>query len=613
MTIKTQDYLAAGTHSVQLTGIHDYAGLTDKKNVSTSQTLDFTVAGDDSLPNAEVSVESPEQIRINFNKVVTGFGAATAKLQTLVKGTGGAADTWKDVTDASLAAKYAVVPAFDLETVSDSEYVLELQDDWTEIYNTTGTNKNYYNDKYRLVIAKDAVTNPSNGKKNAEIILDLNYSGSKLNSPDSNSPVISGFQAVAGLIDTFNVELSEPVKLPGLDNEDTESQIQDAGTGVPTPIVEFLGKDKDGNPVTIKGAVAGYSDLDAADMNFVVTPAALQPSLQAIVDAGGDKNWTLVVRSISDDVGNTAASLTHDFVVEPGQQAADVFKVKDAAYNGVSGALNGAGDDTIVLDFTADVLYTGTVKNAVNPSNYLLDGAPLPKNTKITVSDSEAPAAGGVDVVTITLPDGTLSAKDNNVITLSKSLTSTKGTKLSGEYEISFKAVGAPVPDTTAPVVTGVANGDVKNTDVTPASADTDIATTTLTKDGSAVAGYTLGTAITADGAYVLTVTDNAGNATTVNFTIDKTAPTATVGATNNATTLDLTLAGTATNAVKVSETTTEAATVTFNSATSATITVANAGAADTETVVFKVVDAAGNEQQYTATFDGTAGTWSIS
>jgi hypothetical protein len=685
LTITTTNYLAAGVHSVQLSSIYDFAGYSDNKNISTTQTLDFSVAGDDSVPTATVSVESPEQFRITFNKVVEGFDAASkVTLQKLVKGTNGAADEWKAVDQLT----WATQPTLKLTEVSGSEYVLELEQDWTQVYDTSATNKNYYNDQYRLVIAKDTVTNPANGKKNAEIILPLNFDGSKLNAADTTSPVISGFEQIA--TDRFNVIMSEPVKLPSKDNAgDTPSQIQ--GTTVPTPIVEFLGKDKDGNTVTIKGEVVDYTDEDRADKNFEVKPATGQPSLQDIVDQGGDRNWTLVVRSISDDVGNTAASLTYNFVVEPKQQAGEVFKVHDANYDGVKAYLNGAANDTIVLDFTADVQYTGTVKNAVNVSNYLLDGESLPKGTKITVSDSDVPAAGGVDIVTITLPDGTLSATASHVITLNKSLESAKGTKLSGDYEISFKPIDndvvAPVvtgvkdgetytaavtpdsadtdidtveltkdgtavagyalgteikdngayvltvtdkagnktvvnftvniaaPDTTAPVVTGVTDGDVTNQDVTPDSADTDIDTVELLKDGNPVAGYTLGTAVTAEGVYKLTVTDKAGNSTVVNFTIDKTAPTAAVAAsgTNDATTLDLDLSGEPVDAIFVSATTTETATVTFNSATSAQITVANAGAQDGETVVFKVVDEAGNEQQYTATFDATAGTWSLS
>ena len=77
--------------------------------------------------------------------------------------------------------------------------------------------------------------------------------------------------------------------------------------------------------------------------------------------------------------------------------------------------------------------------------------------------------------------------------------------------------------DTTAPVVTGVVGGTTYTAAVTPASAETGV-TTVLTKDTVAVANYALGTAISTNGAYVLTVTDNAGNATVVNFTVNMVA-----------------------------------------------------------------------------------------
>ncbi|WP_425450738.1 hypothetical protein, partial [Tumebacillus permanentifrigoris] len=87
--------------------------------------------------------------------------------------------------------------------------------------------------------------------------------------------------------------------------------------------------------------------------------------------------------------------------------------------------------------------------------------------------------------------------------------------------------------DTAAPVVSGVIDNHIYGTSVTPSSTDTDIQTVTLTKNGTAVAGYTLGTAITLGGSYVLTVTDQAANSTVLHFDIDKVAPVVT-GITDN-------------------------------------------------------------------------------
>nr|WP_285860844.1 sugar-binding domain protein [Brevibacillus sp. MER 51] len=462
ITIVPKNYLTAGTHSVQLASIKDFAGESDDKNISTTQTLDFTVPGDVSLPSAEVTTESAEQFRVTFNKLVEGFdnslletrdaaGKRSLRLEILTKGTNGV-NEWQDAND-SLKVPLEVSHAI------DNEYVVELKDDWTKIFDTNSTRLNYYNYQFRLVISKDSITNPANGLKNAEIVLPLSLSGSKLSTPDTTSPVISGFTQIKK--DLFEVKMNEPVKLPGTADNAGETPSQLQGQHVPTPIIEFIGKDKDGTTVTIKGKVGNYTNKNGADTNFEVFPdidtTKGEKTPQDYVNAGGDKNWTLVVRSISDDVGNTASSLTHNFTLDPDQQAGEVFMLKGQfadgkLYDGVKAYLNGDKEDVIVLDYTADVEYTGTTNNATNPGIYTLDGEDLPKGVSISVSDSDT--LPGVDIVTITLPDGTLSKTgNNNVITVNKSLKSTKGTKLTGEYQISFKPVDAVNPAVDAKVV----------------------------------------------------------------------------------------------------------------------------------------------------------------
>jgi len=71
--------------------------------------------------------------------------------------------------------------------------------------------------------------------------------------------------------------------------------------------------------------------------------------------------------------------------------------------------------------------------------------------------------------------------------------------------------------DTTSPVVTGVADAGVYNANVNPVFNEG-----TATLNGAAFAS---GSTVSTDGDYTLVTTDNAGNVTTVNFKIDKTAP----------------------------------------------------------------------------------------
>lgn len=73
------------------------------------------------------------------------------------------------------------------------------------------------------------------------------------------------------------------------------------------------------------------------------------------------------------------------------------------------------------------------------------------------------------------------------------------------------------VVDTVLPVVTGVSDGDKLNHDVTVS-----FNKGTATLNGSA---FTSRSSVSAEGSHTLVVTDTAGNATTINFGIDKTAP----------------------------------------------------------------------------------------
>jgi len=89
---------------------------------------------------------------------------------------------------------------------------------------------------------------------------------------------------------------------------------------------------------------------------------------------------------------------------------------------------------------------------------------------------------------------------------------------LAGNIEVFSDTI---MLDTKAPVITGVTNGGLYNADLTITfdEGDGDL-------DGKA---FTSGNQVTAEGTHTLTVTDTAGNVSTVTFTLDKTAPTGTI------------------------------------------------------------------------------------
>ncbi|MGG3160584.1 S-layer homology domain-containing protein, partial [Geobacillus stearothermophilus] len=425
-------YFTPGQHSLQVSSVKDFAALTDANNIGTTQNLTFNVIDDTTKPEvSEVKVESPEQFRIKFNKVLKEADLLNAagdkfELQVYNEDTG----KYENIFKASDKEKrFPGLPANieDLLLVKPvlgtSEYIVELKKDWTQIYNTQDTQRNYYNDKFRIVIGEGSVTNEANGEKNAEITLDLNYKDSPLNGPDVTSPEINDIVQKDNV--NFVVQLSEPVKLKvdGVSDDagDTLAQKQ---AELPTTLVDFIGKDEKGKTVTVPGKVVGYAD--ASEKSFIVTAP-----LQELVNKGYDENWTVVVKSISDDVGNTAPSLSKGFKVSKALGATPF------AIDKVEGYFNGDNADKVRITFTEGVQYRGGVYDATNPAQYTLNGKTLPVGTSITVEDGDGNVENGYEVVVITLPDKTLLAK-SNVVTVNKNLQSADGSVLEGEYEKVF-------------------------------------------------------------------------------------------------------------------------------------------------------------------------------
>ncbi len=171
-----------------------------------------------------------------------------------------------------------------------------------------------------------------------------------------------------------------------------------------------------------------------------------------------------------------------------------------------------------ILTFTEPVKVSD-VKAAVKVYN-------ATKTADVKLFDSSfaynATPAGYASSVKVTIPGYDLT-NDYYLTIAEGSIADEAGFKNEYAVEVTLSAGGGA--DLTAPGVTGVTDGQLTNSDVILVSADTDIDTVSLTKDGAAVAGYTLGTTINDEGVYILTVTDKSGNSTVVSFEIDTTAP----------------------------------------------------------------------------------------
>lgn len=455
LTLPVGTYFTAGNHSVQAANIGDWASLTDARNIMTTQTLDFNIPSDTAAPLATVEVQSPEQYLITFNKDLDGTPVSVATALASASGlklqkynTTSAA--WENYTAQPLRIT-GVSPVG-----SNSKFLVETTLDWTDasVYNTSVTNKNYFNDSYRLSIPANAVKAATNGTGNAETNLTLDGA---MTTPDVTSPAIASMVATVGVPagSSYDVTMSEPVKLSAVANTEGVTLAQ-GQTALPVPTAEFIKKD---NSVTIPGAVAA-AFVDAYNQVLRVTPVT-PPGWAGTVNTLSAGDWTLVVRSISDDIGNTAASATKEFNVEGTVAPSTAFKIlfafADVDTDLVVEATDGDGDgdgtyDYVFVKFSKPVSTTGDFTNALKTSNYTLDGVSLPIGTQIYANIAGYDNLDNVtDSVTIRLPQGTLQAQNApHVINVSAFLESATGEKLAnaGErtlpYDNYVTAAGAP-------------------------------------------------------------------------------------------------------------------------------------------------------------------------
>ena len=452
--VNKQRYFEAGKHTLVVTELRDFAGLTDPQNVSTSQALGFTIADDKTAPIASTKVESPEQFRLSFDKVITtsmnNVDAAEAfqiwdttsnKYVDVFTSTGALTDMGKEVFVAGTTAQNLFV-AKPYEAPDYTDFVIELTSDWTKLLKKE--NDAYYNYNFQFKFAKDSFMNEANGIGSSEMEVKLNYTGSPLNAADNVSPVI---ESIVQKQDTtekaqFKVTMNEPVKL--LNKGATGGSLDDAGATLakgqeklPETLVEFQGKDKDGKYVVVPGKVLKYSDNQkGADRAFDVEANL---DLQQLVNKEGySADWTVVVKAISDDVGNTAATLVKDFTLVKEAQA-NVFEIV-ATENGNGASVkafnNTVKNDRIELTFTKAFNHTDGTSNVTNPSLWTLNGQKLSNVATITVEDGDGVPTNGNEKVIITFNNPNVLKADSNTISINKDIVSKDGTKLTGFNEV---------------------------------------------------------------------------------------------------------------------------------------------------------------------------------
>lgn len=506
-------YFKPGKHALEASNIKDFAALSDKNNIGQTQVLEFNIQEDKVVAQIAQEVHSPEQFYFAFDKevkfqkypvdedgkLIDKITPSTFKeslqIQVWDAEKENANDTkggWVPV-DGDYFKKAKVEEDFNWNTffkftpvtVKQGEtevvkgYKVETTVDWTKVYDTATTKNNHYNDQFRAVLAKGTVVTANNGKMNQEEISMplsvINEQVTALGKPDITSPEIkaNGIKRLTNtngkLTEQFVVELTEPVKWNNDDNIDGAGQTLAQGqAALPDTKVEFIGKDAKGKVRTFTGEVVKYNPEDPFDTSLIVQWNEIEGETpQTVVDQEGNTNttWKLVVKSISDDVGNTAPTASQDFELEQNVEAevegvfrvhpqagsavgedgktssygvmgytiASVKEVKDAEGNVTTEAV--VGYDSIEITYTEAVAITG-LGSATNVKNYTLNGKDLPTGSSIALAPTRDNDGKVDNKVVITLPEGTLNAK--NVITLAAQIESKDGKKLEFDKAFTF-------------------------------------------------------------------------------------------------------------------------------------------------------------------------------
>ena len=179
------------------------------------------------------------------------------------------------------------------------------------------------------------------------------------------------------------------------------------------------------------------------------------------------------------------------WVLPAGEGAKTVYvqykdKVGISSSSVISSAITVDTIAPVITNVENGKVYNSTVTPLFNEGSGLLNGNPISSGTTITQD--------GAYTLIVTDPAG-------------------------NSATVSFRI------DTTLPIVLGVTNGGIYNTNKTITFNEG-----TATLNGAA---FVSGAQVSLDGVYTLVVTNTAGNVTTVNFEIDKVAPTVT-GVANN-------------------------------------------------------------------------------
>ncbi|MDQ7093938.1 Ig-like domain-containing protein [Desulfosporosinus sp. PR] len=404
-----QKYLVDGENLIQAKSISDWAGLTDLTDNNKISTQDFTFNYSKPVvtPGLNITLGSAEQYELSLATPLYTDKDATTELDLTTEPLKvQLIDTSSKAQILDLTGDYSIVK----DPADTSKYVLELTKDWTQLLTIPAT---YHNQtlKVSLGTAYDVYGNQVSGALDAAATELQPLSGTAVIPEDTTSPattskkildlVDSASQNTDGNVTTtgnVSVTMTEPVQLysvlPGytqqvMYDDVTPSLQQVANGGVPVPTFEYVKVANDASitsavPVGQKidghivGTKAGESDsVNIYDTQFTVAP-------NSALEAG---EWQLVIRSISDDIGNTMVTETVNLVipatgvvtpVQTGDNQINPYVVWAYAENNVTDG-NGNANDYV------KILYSRQMSvDALRSATYDINGKQVNQDASIT-------------------------------------------------------------------------------------------------------------------------------------------------------------------------------------------------------------------------------------
>ncbi|MBW9157015.1 hypothetical protein [Clostridium tagluense] len=441
--------MSGGSNALQVKNVGDWAGVVDTNNRISTQTMDFNVKVNTELPVITMEKDSAEQYTLSLNKPVTlKAGGNLNDVITMFYG----ADTNKDgVKDTAYAKGDITMTAYDKDGVKVStdangavtsaveikSVLIELEKDWTVVLDTKTSTNNYFTSTVspvQFVVAKDLFIDTVGNKNVAlskEFVLALDGISPEISKAvDMNTiddKIVAGTQV--------KVTMSEPVQM-NLANgtpasELTQSQQQAATTGIPVPTFEFVNGDK-----TVEGELVSTADND---VTFIVAP-------KTPLTTG---TWTLYIRSISDDIGNTSSTKNYDVTVAA--KPADIIKVAApevlyADYENGGFTENGTVYDVIRVKFATEMNNEG-VTAVGRTTNYVLNGSTL-ADLGSSIRRGITGVTDAWDGITILLPTNTLSTDENFMLNVADNMVDAKSTKITGVTELNLKDTNLTIAGT---------------------------------------------------------------------------------------------------------------------------------------------------------------------